>query len=146
MTNFCVSYELHQPDDGREASLLAALEVFEDRCHALPSLWLICTSWTTDQIRSYLGAYLGPEDSLLVEPLPVARGWSGWMDVAVKDWLLRHLGPSSGYGSAARSRSSKPTGGKLAPSGVSPGGSVECRVRTVRCRPQPCAKRSTGFG
>ena len=95
MTSFCVSYELHQPDEGREAGLRTALEVIEDRCHALPSLWLICTPWTADQIRAYLGAYLGPEDSLLVEPMPVGRGWSGWMDETVKDWLLRHLGHSS---------------------------------------------------
>ena len=91
--NFCISYELHQPDDRREADLLKALEVFEDRCHAMPTLWLVSTPWTTEQIDAYLRRFLAPEDSLLVEP--VGQGWSGWMGQDVRNWLLRHLGPSS---------------------------------------------------
>ena len=93
--NFCISYELHQPHEGREANLLKALEVFEDRCHALPTLWFVCTPWTAEQIDAYLRRFLNSEDSLLVEPMPVGKGWSGWVGQDVKDWLLRHLGPSS---------------------------------------------------
>ncbi len=93
VTSYCASYEV--ADEGQEAGLLAALAVFEDRCHALPSLWFICTPWTPGQIRAYLGACLGPGDSLVVEPLPVGRGWSGFVKPQVQDWLLRHLGPSS---------------------------------------------------
>jgi hypothetical protein len=89
------AYQLHQPDEGREAKLLAALEVFEDRCHALNSIWFISTPWTAEQIDAYLRHFLTPEDSLLVEKLPVGKGWSGWVGQDVKDWLLRHLGPSS---------------------------------------------------
>lgn len=92
MTCYCVSYQLHQPDEGREADLLTALAVFEDRCHAMNSIWLICTLWPAEQVRDYLRRFLKPEDSLLVEP--VGKGWSGWVEQDVKDWLLRHLGPS----------------------------------------------------
>jgi hypothetical protein len=94
MTSYMISYELQQPDERREAGLVAALEVFEDRIRALPAAWLVCTGWTPDQIRQHLGACLGPDDSLLVEPLPVGQGWSGWMRQDVRDWLEKHLGPS----------------------------------------------------
>jgi predicted DNA-binding transcriptional regulator AlpA len=30
----------------------------------------------------------------VVESLPVGKGWSGWVDEAVKEWLEKHLGPS----------------------------------------------------
>lgn len=95
MTSYCISYELYQPDKDREGSLLKALEVFEDRCHAMPSLWFVCTPWTAEQIDSYLRRFLAPEDSLLVEALPVGKGWVGFVEPQVRDWLLRHLGPSS---------------------------------------------------
>lgn len=48
-----------------------------------------------DQIRAHLGRYLGPDDSLVVEPLPVNRGWSGWVGEGVREWLSKHLGPES---------------------------------------------------
>lgn len=95
MTSYAISYELHQPDEGREADLLHALEVFEDRCHAMNSLWLVCSPWTAQQVRDYLRRFLQPEDALLVEPLPVGQGWSGWIEQDVRDWLRGHLGPSS---------------------------------------------------
>lgn len=93
MTNYLISYELH--DEHRGPALLAALEVFEDRCHALASVWFVCSPWTADEIQSYLGRYVGPEDSVIVEPLPVNRGWSGWVGDDVREWLSKHLGASS---------------------------------------------------
>ncbi len=94
MTTYLISYELQQPDERTEASLAAALEVFEDRIQALPAAWFVCTAWTADQIRRHLGAYLGPHGSLLVEALSVGQGWSGWVRQNVRDWLEQHLGPS----------------------------------------------------
>jgi hypothetical protein len=95
MTTYCISYELHQPDVRREVKLVAALGVFEDRCHALGSLWLVCTPWSAEQVAGYLRRFLNPEDSLLVEPLSVGMGWSGWVGQDVQDWLRKHLGPST---------------------------------------------------
>ncbi len=95
MTSYVISYEQHQRDEHREASLLAALEVFEERCHALDGIWFVSTPWTAEQVRAYLQGFLAPEDSLLVEPLLLGKGWSGWVGHDVRDWLKRHLGPSS---------------------------------------------------
>jgi hypothetical protein len=92
VTSYIISYELN--DDHREPALLAALEVFEDRCKVLGTVWFICTAWTAGQIRRHLGAYLGSVDSLLVEPLAAGQGWSGWVRQDVRDWLEKHLGPS----------------------------------------------------
>jgi hypothetical protein len=61
----------------------------------MPTLWFVCTPWTAEQIDAYLRRFLTADDSLLVEPLPVGKGWSGWVGQEVRDWLLRHLGPSS---------------------------------------------------
>jgi hypothetical protein len=94
LTSFIISYELEQPDERREADLAASLEVFEDRIRALPAAWFVCTSWTADQIRQHLGAYLGSADSLLVESLAAGQGWSGWVRQDVRVWLEKHLGPS----------------------------------------------------
>ncbi len=93
MTNFIISYELHQHDEHREAALLAALENFEDRCKALASVWFICSPWSADEIRAHLARHVGLDD-FLVEPLPVNQGWSGWVGEDVKEWLEKHLGPS----------------------------------------------------
>ena len=93
MTNYVISIELH--DEHREPALLAALEVFEDRCKALSSVWFVCTPWTADKIRAHLARCLGPDDSLVVESLPVNQGWSGWIGEDVREWLSKHLGPSS---------------------------------------------------
>ena len=90
-----ISYELHQSGEHREAGLLTALEVFEDRIHALASVWFVCSPWSADQIRLYLAGYLGPDDSLMIELLPVGHGWSGWVGEDVREWLTNHLGPSS---------------------------------------------------
>lgn len=94
MTNYLISYELRQHDEQREAGLVAALEVFEDRCKALASVWFICSPWSADQIRAHLGRCLGADDSLVVELLPVGQGWSGWVGEDVREWLREHLGPS----------------------------------------------------
>lgn len=94
MPTYMISYELQQPDERRAAGLAAALEVFEDRIQALPTAWFVCTDWSADQIRQRLGAYLGPNNSLLVEALPAGQGWSGWVRQDVRDWLEKHLGPS----------------------------------------------------
>jgi hypothetical protein len=94
VTCYLISYELHQLDDGREPALLAPIEVFEDRIHALALVWFVCSPWSAGEIRSYLGRHLGPDDSLVVEPLPVNHGWSGWVGDDVRDWLTKHLGPS----------------------------------------------------
>jgi hypothetical protein len=94
LTSYLISYELQQPDERREACLVGALEVFEDRIQALPAAWFVCTAWTADQIRRHLGACLGPDDSLLVEVLQAGRGWSGWVRQDVREWLEKHLGPS----------------------------------------------------
>lgn len=77
MTSFIISYELH--DEHHQPALLAALEIFKDRIQALDSVWLVWSPWSADQIRSHLGRHLGPDDSLVVEPLPVNKGWSGWV-------------------------------------------------------------------
>lgn len=95
MTSFIISYELHQPDERRETALLAALQIFEDRIQALDSVWFVCSPWTADQIRAHLGRHLGPDDSLVIEPLPENQGWSGWVRTDVREWLGRHLGPES---------------------------------------------------
>jgi hypothetical protein len=93
MTSYIISYELH--DKHREPALLAALEIFEDRIHALASMWFVCSPWSADQIRSHLARYLGPDDSLVVEKMPMGQGWSGWIGDDVREWLEKHLGPSS---------------------------------------------------
>ena len=91
MTNYLISVELN--DNHREPALLAALEIFEDRIQAMSSLWFVCTPWSAEQVRAYLGRHLGPNDSLIVEALPVNEGWSGWVGKDVRDWLEKHLGP-----------------------------------------------------
>ncbi len=93
VTNFIVSFELH--DLHREPALLAALEIFEDRCKALDSVWLVCSPWSAEQIRAHLGRYIGADDSLVVEALPVNKGWSGWVGTDVREWLTTHLGPEN---------------------------------------------------
>ena len=93
VTSYIVSYELH--DDRRETALIAALEIFEDRCNALDSIWLVCSPWSAGQIQAHLGRYLAPDDSLIVEPLPMNNGWSGWVGEDVREWLTTHLGPAS---------------------------------------------------
>lgn len=93
MTSYLISYELH--DKHREPALLAALEIFEDRIHALASVWFVCSPWTTEQVRAHVGRYLASDDSLIVEPLPTNQGWSGWVGEDVKEWMTKHLGPSS---------------------------------------------------
>ena len=95
MPNYIISYELHLPDEGRETALLAALELFEDRIQALDCVWLVCSPWSAEQIRSHLGRYLGPDDSLMVESLPTNNGWSGWVGEDVREWLSKHLGAAS---------------------------------------------------
>jgi hypothetical protein len=95
MANLCVSYELNRGDKKDYSDLLAALERFEDRCHALESVWFICTPRTAHQVYAFLRRYLDPQDTLLVEELPVLQGWSGWVRQDVRDWLLDHLGPPS---------------------------------------------------
>jgi hypothetical protein len=95
MANLCVSYELNWGDKKEYTDLLAALERFEDRCHALESVWFLCTPWTASQVHAYLRRYLDPQDALLVEEMPVLQGWSGWVRQDVRDWLLEHLGPPS---------------------------------------------------
>ena len=93
MTSYLISYEFN--DNHREPALLAALDLFEDRIQALPSVWFVCSPWTAEQIRAHLRSYLGPDDSLVVEVLPVNQGWSGWIGEDVREWLERHLGPSN---------------------------------------------------
>jgi hypothetical protein len=93
VTSYLISYELNPHDEHREAALLAALEIFEDRCKALSKVWFVCSPWSADHIRAHLGRCLGAQDSLCVEPLPQGRGWSGFIGQDVKDWLERHLGP-----------------------------------------------------
>jgi len=93
VTNYLISYELH--DKHREPAVLAALEVFEDRIHALASVWFVCTPWSADQIRAHLGLFLGSNDSIVVEKMPTGQGWSGWVGADVREWLRSHLGPSS---------------------------------------------------
>jgi len=93
MSTFLISYELN--DKHREPALLAALEVFEDRIQAMSSLWFIHTPWSADQIWAHLARHLAPEDSLVIEAMPVGQGWSGWIGEDVRAWLEKHLGPSS---------------------------------------------------
>jgi hypothetical protein len=95
VTNYLISCELHKPNECQETALLAALEIFEDRLQALDSVWLVCSPWCADQIRVQLSRCLGPDDSLVIEPLPVNRGWSGWMGADVREWMAKHLGPES---------------------------------------------------
>ena len=95
MTSYIISYELRQQDDRQETDLLAALEVFEDRCKALATVWFVCSPWTADQIRSHLVVHLGQDDSLIVEPLSGTVEWIGSVRPEVRDWLARHLGPSN---------------------------------------------------
>jgi hypothetical protein len=91
VTSYLIAHEPH--DENRQAAFVAALQVFEDRIQAMTTLWFVCSPWSADQIRSYLGRYLAAEDSLVVEALPTKRGWSGFIREDVKDWLERHLGP-----------------------------------------------------
>jgi len=95
MTCYIISYELRQQDNRQEQDLLAALEVFEDRCKALSTVWFVCTPWTADKIRSHLSPYLGQDNSLIVEPLAGTVGWIGSVRPVVKEWLERHRGPSN---------------------------------------------------
>ena len=69
MISYIISHELRQQDDRQEANIVATLEVFEDRCKVLVSVWFVCSPWSADQIRAHFAAYLGPEDSLIVEPV-----------------------------------------------------------------------------
>jgi hypothetical protein len=94
VTSYLISYELSPHDEHREAAFVAALQAFEDRIQAMTTVWFICSPWSADQIRGHLGRCLGPEDSLVVEPLPVGKGWSGWIGQDVRAWLEKHLGPS----------------------------------------------------
>ena len=93
MTSYLISFELHNLH--REPALLAAFEAFEDRIQALDHVWLVCSPWSADQIRAHLGRCLGLDDSLVVEPLPVNKGWSGWVGIDVREWLRKHLGPDA---------------------------------------------------
>src|ERR1700722_11832480 len=68
MISYIISHELRQQDDRQEANIVATLEVFEDRCKALASIWFVSTDWTAEQVRSHLQPHLQPEDSLIVEP------------------------------------------------------------------------------
>jgi hypothetical protein len=95
MTSYIISYELRHLVEHQEADLLAALEVFEDRCKALATVWFVCSPWSAVQIRSHLVVHLGQDDSLIVEPLPLNEGWSAWVGQDVRDWLAKHLGPSN---------------------------------------------------
>jgi hypothetical protein len=90
VTSYLISYKFHDPN--HEPALVAALEIFEDRIHALASVWFVCTPWSADEIRAHLGRHLGREDSLVVEPLPTDKGWSGWVADDVREWLTAHLG------------------------------------------------------
>ena len=95
MTCYIISYEMRQHADRQEQDLLAALEVFEDRCKALATVWFVCSPWTVEQIRSHLEVHLDQDDSLIVESLPLNEGWSAWVAEDVRDWLAKHLGPSN---------------------------------------------------
>jgi hypothetical protein len=94
MNNYVISYELNQGSKRHYADFLTALEMFEDRCHALEALWFISTHWTAQEVYCYLRRYLDPQDSLLVEKMPVGQGWSGWVGHDVRAWLTDHLGPA----------------------------------------------------
>ena len=90
MTSYIISYELRQHDERREANLVPALEVFEDRMQALPNLWFVSTDWTAEEIRSHFQPHLGPEDSLIVEAVEGNVEWLGSVRPEVREWLERH--------------------------------------------------------
>ena len=92
-TNLCVSYELGLGAKREYADLFAALAIFEDRCHALETLWFLSTPWSARQVYEHLRRHMDPADSLMVEEMPARAGWSGWVDQGVRDWLTEHLGP-----------------------------------------------------
>jgi hypothetical protein len=69
----------------------AAIELFEDRIQALPSLWFVSTDWSAEEIRSHLQPHLSPKDSLIVEPVSGNVEWLGNVRLEVRDWLERHL-------------------------------------------------------
>jgi hypothetical protein len=94
MSNYIISFELKQGKKQDYNDLILALEWFEDRCHALDTIWFVSTPCSAEQIYCYLRRYLDPEDGLLVEKLPVGQGWSGWMRADVRNWLRDHLGPA----------------------------------------------------
>jgi hypothetical protein len=89
----CVSYELGLGSKREYGDLFAAFGVFEDRCHALESLWFLSTPWTAQKVYEYLRRFMDEEDSLMVEEMPALTGWSGWVDQRVQEWLTEHLGP-----------------------------------------------------
>lgn len=92
MSSYIISYELNLGEKQHYADLLLALERFEDRCHALDTVWFVSTPWSAAELYSYLRRYLDPADGLLVEKLPVGQAWSGWMRADVREWLTDHLG------------------------------------------------------
>jgi hypothetical protein len=69
----------------------AAIELFEDRIQALPSLWFVSTDWSAEEIRSHLQPHLGPKDSLIVKPVSGTVEWLGSVRPEVQEWLERHL-------------------------------------------------------
>ena len=87
MNTFFISLDL------ADKPLETALEVFEDRMQALPNLWFVSTDWTAEEIRSHLQPHLGPEDSLIVEPVEGNVEWLGSVRPEVREWLAKHLGP-----------------------------------------------------
>lgn len=87
MNTFLISLDLG------DKTLEAALEVFEDRIQALPNLWFVSTPWTAEEIRSHLQPHLGPEDSLIVEPVEENVKWLGSVRTELQAWLSKHLGP-----------------------------------------------------
>jgi hypothetical protein len=68
----------------------AAIEVFEDRIQALPTIWFVYTPWSAEEICSHLQSHLGPKDSLIVESVSGNVEWLGNVRSEVRDWLERH--------------------------------------------------------
>lgn len=92
-TMLVVSVELNRGEKWEYGEFVAALGMFEDRCHALESVWFLSTPWSGQKVYDYLRRFLAPEDTLVVEEMPAFAGWSGWIDQGVRDWLTEHLGP-----------------------------------------------------
>jgi hypothetical protein len=93
MNNYIISCELYQGQKQQYDDFFRALESYGDRCHALENVWFISTESSAERVYFFLRAYLDPNDTLMVERMPVGQGWSGWVRREVRDWLTEHIGP-----------------------------------------------------